>query len=68
MVGISWIGFFTFLQSAIFVVGYISNNSLFPEPLTAEDESFYLNKMEERRWGSKKYFNRKKFEVSCSCV
>lgn len=49
MVGISWIGFFTFLQSAIFVVGYISNNSLFPEPLTAEDESFYLNKKEKRR-------------------
>ena len=48
MIGISWIGFFTFLQSAIFVVGYISNNSLFPEPLTPEEESFFLNKMEKR--------------------
>ncbi len=40
-------GFITFLKSAIFLVGYISNNSLFPEPLTSEEESFYLNKYKE---------------------
>ena len=30
------------LQSAVFLVGYISNNSLFPEPLSSEDEQKYL--------------------------
>jgi len=35
-------GFFAFLKSAIFVLGYISNNSLFPEPLTKEEEIKYL--------------------------
>ncbi len=37
-------GFLTFLKTAIFVLGYISNNSLFPEPLTAEEENKYLEK------------------------
>ena len=35
-------GFLAFLQSAVFLVGYISNNSLFPEPLSSEDEQKYL--------------------------
>lgn len=35
-------GFFAFLKTAIFVLGYISNNSLFPEPLTKEEENEYL--------------------------
>ncbi|MBE5805265.1 MAG: RNA polymerase sporulation sigma factor SigK [Clostridiales bacterium] len=39
-------GFFAFLQSAVFVVGYISNNNLFPEPLTAEEEKEYLKRYE----------------------
>ncbi len=39
------IGFLNFLGTAFFMVGYISNNSLFPEPLSAEDEKRYLEKM-----------------------
>lgn len=35
-------GFLTFLNSAVFLVGYISNNALFPEPLTSEEEKKYL--------------------------
>lgn len=37
-------GFLTFLKSSIFVLGYISNNALFPEPLSEEEEKYYLNK------------------------
>ena len=44
MLGISIMGFLTFLQTAVFVVGYISNNNLFPEPLTAEEEKISLEK------------------------
>ncbi len=36
--------FLSFLKSAIFLVGYISNNNLFPEPLNAEDEKIYLER------------------------
>ena len=36
--------FIAFLKSAVMVVGYISNNSLFPEPLTSEEEKIYLEK------------------------
>ena len=42
MLAISLGGFLAFLQSAFFLVGYISNNSLFPEPLSSEDEQKYL--------------------------
>ena len=35
----------SFLQSAIFVIGYISSSNLFPEPLTAEEEKECLEKM-----------------------
>ena len=34
--------FIAFLKTAFFVFGYISNNSLFPEPLTQEEEKKYL--------------------------
>ena len=37
-------GFLAFLKTAIFVLGYISNNTLFPEPLSQEEESKYLEK------------------------
>ena len=37
-------GLLTFLKTAFFVLGYISNNSLFPEPLTAEEEKECLEK------------------------
>ncbi len=42
MLAISLGGFLAFLQSAVFLVGYISNNSLFPEPLSSSDEQYYL--------------------------
>ena len=37
-------GFLAFLKTAFFILGYISNNSLFPEPLSPEEESIYLQK------------------------
>lgn len=37
-------GFLAFCKTAIFVFGYVSNNSLFPEPLSPEDEAIYLQK------------------------
>lgn len=40
-------GFFAFLKSAIFVVGYISNNNLFPEPLNSEEERIYIERYEQ---------------------
>ena len=40
-------GFLTFLSSAVLVVGYISNNLLFPEPLSQEEEKEYLIKMQQ---------------------
>lgn len=39
---LSLTGFLTFLKSAVFVVGYIQSSNLFPEPLTSEEESIYL--------------------------
>ena len=42
MLALSLSGFLAFLQSSIFLVGYISNNSLFPEPLAIEEEKKYL--------------------------
>lgn len=39
-------GFLAFLQNAVFVVGYISNNNLFPEPLTSEEEKMYIDRYE----------------------
>jgi RNA polymerase sporulation-specific sigma factor len=38
--------FFAFLKSAVFVVGYISNNSLFPEPLSSDEEKIYIERYE----------------------
>ena len=42
-------GFIAFLKSAVFVIGYISNNNLFPEPLTSDEEKVYLEKYAKRR-------------------
>ncbi len=39
------ITFFEFLKSAVFLLGYISNNNLFPEPLSAKEEKEYLDLM-----------------------
>lgn len=44
--GFSIFGFLQFLKSAVFLVGYISSNQLFPEPLSPEEEKEYLIKME----------------------
>jgi RNA polymerase sporulation-specific sigma factor len=38
-------GFFTFLKSAVVVLGYIQGNSLFPEPLSPEEEKICIEKM-----------------------
>ncbi len=38
-------GFLSFLQSTVFVVGYISGGTLFPEPLSAEEEKIALQKL-----------------------
>lgn len=46
MFALSISGFLNFLHSAIFVVGYIVNNNLFPEPLSPEEEKMYLEKYE----------------------
>ena len=37
-------GLLTFLKTSFFMVGYISNTNLFPEPLTAEEEKIYLER------------------------
>ena len=37
--------FFTFLQGAVIVFGYIQNGNLFPEPLSSEEEKYYIEKM-----------------------
>lgn len=45
--GITITGFLAFIKSAIFVVGYIQSSNLFPEPLTAEEEKIYLEKLQK---------------------
>ena len=45
--GIGFMGFLEFLKSAVFVIGYISSNNLFPEPLSAEEERECLQQMAE---------------------
>ena len=38
-------GFFQFLQTAVFVVGYISGTNLFPEQLSSKEEKMYLERL-----------------------
>jgi RNA polymerase sporulation-specific sigma factor len=47
MIALSISGFLMFLKIAIFLVGYIQSGNLFPEPLTAEEEKIYLEKLKE---------------------
>ena len=47
MLVLSVSSFLAFLQSSLFVVGYISKNSLFPEPLSSDEELVYLKNMED---------------------
>ena len=42
---VSFMGFLAFLQTSVFVLGYISNNNLFPEPLSKEEEKIYLERL-----------------------
>ena len=43
--GFGALTFLGFLKSAFFLLGYISSNNLFPEPLSAEEERKYLELM-----------------------
>lgn len=47
MLALSISGFLAFLSTAVFTVGYISNNQLFPEPLSTEEEKMYLQKLKD---------------------
>ena len=47
MLALTLSGFLAFIPTAVFVVGYISNNQLFPEPLSQEEEKMYLQKLKE---------------------
>lgn len=47
LTGVGTITFIEFLQSAVFLLGYISNNNLFPEPLSAKEEREYLEQMRQ---------------------
>lgn len=46
MFTLSLSGLIYFLQSTVFMTGYIMNNSLFPEPLSLEEEVEYIKKYE----------------------
>ena len=41
------VSFVEFLRSAFFMLGYIQNSNLFPEPLSPEEEKYYLDKFME---------------------
>lgn len=47
LAGLTLAGFFSFIKAAVFVVGYISGNTLFLEPLNAEEEKIYLEKLKD---------------------
>ena len=47
MIGITLAGFLTFIGNSTFILGYISNNSLFPEALTLEEEKQYVMQMKQ---------------------
>ena len=47
MLALSISGFLAFLKTAFFLVGYIQSNNIFPEPLNAKEESFYLKRLQE---------------------
>ena len=40
-------GFLAFLQSSVYMFGYLSNNNLFPEPLSLEEEKKFIKKSED---------------------
>lgn len=46
MFTLSLSGLISFLQSTVFMTGYITNNTLFPEPLSMKEEIEYIKKFE----------------------
>lgn len=52
MLALTLSGFFAFLKSAIFVVGYIQSSNLFPEPLSSEEEKNCIERMRKWWWRS----------------
>ncbi len=46
MLALTLSGFFAFIKSAIFVVGYIQSSNLFPEPLSSEEEKCCIERMQ----------------------
>lgn len=46
MIGVTISGLIYFLSRCTLLMGYISNNSIFPEALNIEDEKKYINEME----------------------
>ena len=47
MIGITITGFLSFIGKGIFILGYISNNSIFPEALSIDEEKEYIIKMKD---------------------
>ena len=47
LASLSIAGFWSFLSSAIFAIGYISGSNLFPEPLSSEEEKRSLEKLKQ---------------------
>lgn len=47
MIGVTIPGLLYFLSKCTFLFGYISNNSLFPEALSYDDERKYIHEMEQ---------------------
>ena len=47
LLGLSLYSFFNFLSYAIIGTGYIKSSNLFPEPLDANQEKYYIDKMME---------------------
>ena len=47
LASLSIAGFWSFLSSAVFAIGYISGSNLFPEPLSSEEERQCLEKLKQ---------------------
>ena len=47
LASLSIAGFWSFLSSAVFAIGYISGSNLFPEPLSSEEEKRCLEKLKQ---------------------
>jgi len=47
LASLSIAGFWSFLSSAVFAIGYISGSNLFPEPLSSEEEKQILERLKQ---------------------